>query len=113
MKRETKILSGAVLIMFLFAAGFIVSPVIAQPRSAVAVQDAKYDVSSSIKDNLKTYVGKDVLIHLRSGKTFQGYVKAAGDHFVHVEKLSGRDYYDALIRIDDISAIEARFRDMK
>ena len=113
MKKETKILSGALSIMLLFAAVFIISPVIAQPRSAVAVQDAKFDVSSSIKDNLKAYVGKDVLIHLRSGKTFQGYVKAAGDHFVHVEKLSGRDYYDALIRIDDISAIEARFRDMK
>jgi hypothetical protein len=113
MKRATVILSGAVLAVFLFTAIFIVFPASAQSRSATAVPGAKFDVSSSIKDNLKTYVGKDVLVHLRSGKTFQGNVKSVGDHFVHVEKLFGRDFYDALIRIDDISAIEAKFRDMK
>ena len=113
MKKATKIVSPAVLIMFLFTAILIISPAIAQTRSAVAVQGAKFDVSSSMKDNLNAYVGKDVLIHLRLGKTFQGYVKAVGDNFVHLEKLSGRDFYDALIRIEDISAIEAKFRDMK
>ena len=113
MKRASLIVSGAVLAVFLFTAIFIISTVSAQAGPAVPVQGAKFDVSSSIKDNLKAYVGKDVLIHLRSGKTFQGYVKAVGDQVVHLEKLSGRDFYDALIRIDDISAIEAKFRDMK
>ena len=114
MKRATMIVSGAVLAVFLFTAIFIISTASAQSRSATAVPGAKFEVSSSIKDNLKTYIGKDVLIHLRSGKTFQGYVKTVGDNFVHLEKLAGgRDFYDALIRIDDISAIEAKFRDMK
>jgi len=113
MKRTIKIVSGAVLAMFLFVAIFIISPSVAQAGPAVPVQGAKFEVSFSINDNLKAYIGKDVLIHLRSGKTFQGYVKAVGDHFVHVEKLAGRDFYDALIRIEDISAIEAKFRDMK
>ena len=114
MKRATIILSGAVLAVFLFTAIFIISTAAAQTRSATAVPGAKFEVSFSMKENLKAYIGKDVLIHLRSGKTFQGYVKAVGDQAVHLEKLAGgRDFYDALIRIDDISAIEAKFRDMK
>jgi len=113
MKRAIKIASGAVFAVILFAAIFIVFPASAQTRSAVPVPGAKFEVSFSIQENLKTYIGKDVLIHLRSGKTFQGYVKAVGDQAVHLERISGRDFYDALIRIDDISAVEAKFRDMK
>lgn len=57
------------------------------------------------------YKGGEVVVHLNSGKTLQGYVEAAGTHLLHLEKLAGgRDYYDALIRIQDISAIEARAR---
>jgi hypothetical protein len=36
-----------------------------------------------------------------------------GDHFVHLEKLAGREFFDVLIRIEDISAVEARFRELK
>jgi len=113
MKRVSMIVSGAVLVIFLFTAVFIISTASAQSRAVKAVPGAKFEVSFSMKENLKAYIGKDILIHLRSGKTFQGYVKAVGDQAVHLEKLSGRDFYDALIRIEDISAIEAKFRDLK
>jgi hypothetical protein len=113
MKRITMITSAAVLAAFLFTAIFIISAVSAQAKSATAVPGADFQVSFSIKDNLKTFMGKDVLLHLRSGKTFQGYVKSVWDNLVHLEKLAGRDFYDALIRIEDISAIEAKFRDMR
>src|SRR4030065_2078313 len=106
MKRASMIVSGAVFVIFLFMAIFIISTASAQSRAATAVAGAKFKASFSMKENLKAYIGKDVLIHLRSGKTFQGYVKAVGDQAVHLEKLSGRDFYDALIRIEDISAIE-------
>jgi hypothetical protein len=43
----------------------------------------------------------------------QGYVKSVGSGLLHLEKLAGKDFYDALLRIEDISAIEAKFRDMK
>ena len=113
MKKANRSASGAVLAVMLVVAIFFIIPAAVQARSVVALEDASFNVSGSIKDNLKTYVGKDVLVHLRSGKTFQGYVKSVSDHFVHLEKLSGREFYDALIRIEDIGAIEAKFRDMK
>ena len=45
-----------------------------------------------------------------SGKTLTGVVKEVGNHLIHLEKLSGKEYFDALIRIENISAIETRFR---
>ncbi len=113
MKRTDQITSVAVVAVVLFAARFAIYPAAAQARSAVAVEGAKFETASSIKDNLKTYIGKDIVIHLRSGKTIQGYLKSVGDHLLHVEKLSGRDFYDALVRIEDITAIEAKFKEMK
>ncbi|MFO7568708.1 MAG: hypothetical protein R6W75_02835 [Smithellaceae bacterium] len=88
-------------------------PVSAQGRSASPVEGASFTISASIKDNLKLYTGKDLVIHLKSGKTLQGKVKTVGDHLVHLEKLAGRDFFDALISIEDIVALEARFRELK
>lgn len=85
----------------------------AEGKKATQVEGAKFDVSFPLKENLNTFQGKDVHVLLRSGQTIQGYVKSVGDHFLHLEKLAGRDFYDALVRIDDISAVEARFREMK
>jgi hypothetical protein len=85
----------------------------AQQKKATDLEGVKFDTAASLTDNIKNFSGKDVLVHLRSGKTVQGYVKSVGNGLIHLEKLSGRDFYDALIRIEDISAIEVKFRDMK
>jgi small nuclear ribonucleoprotein (snRNP)-like protein len=84
----------------------------AQSR-VTAIQGVSFNVSGSFTDNLKALAGKDVYINLRSGKTYQGFVKSVGDHLIHVEKIAGKEYFDALIRIEDISAIEVKFRDYK
>ena len=70
----------------------------------------KYLVNASIADNLKSLLGKQVYVTLDSGKTFAGFVKEVGNHLLHLEKLQDKDYFDALIKIEDISAIDTRFR---
>jgi hypothetical protein len=85
----------------------------AQQKIMTALEGVGFDTAASLADNIKSFSGKDVFVHLRSGKTVQGYVKSVGNALIHLEKLSGRDFYDALIRIEDISAIEVKFRDMK
>ena len=85
----------------------------AQQKKITALEGVKFDNAASLADNIKTFAGRDVFVHLRSGKAIQGYVKSVGNGLLHLEKLAGRDFYDALIRIEDISAIEAKFRDMK
>ena len=106
---------GMALAMALFISSpAFVNQAAAEAKKPTPVEGAKFDTSFTLKENLKTFMGKDVYVHLNSGKTIQGYVKSVGDHFVHLEKLAGgRDFYDALVRMEDISAIEARFREMK
>ena len=113
MRRTNKISLKVIIVAALVSLLFLGLYVEAEAKSIVPIEGPKFDVSISMKDNLKLFTGKDVFLHLRSGKTLQGYVKAVGNDFIHLEKLAGRDFYDAFIRIEDISAMEAKFRDMK
>jgi hypothetical protein len=113
MKSTIKIALRTGLVALWLVAAILVFSGSVQAKPPSAVDGAVFNVSQSLNDNLKFFTGKDVVIHLRSGKSFQGYVKSVGDHFVHLEKLAGKDFYDALIRIEDISSMEARFREMK
>jgi hypothetical protein len=113
MKRRARIALLAGLVITLCSGIPLFAQAHAQAKKVTALEGVKFNTAESLTDNLKTYVGKDVIVHLRSGKTVQGYVKSVGNGLLHLEKLSGRDFYDALIRMEEISAIEAKFRDMK
>lgn len=113
MKRRIGFVLAVVLAATMCWGASFFSPLESQARSVVPVEGAKFDTSWSLADNLKSYAGKDVFVHLKSGHTLQGYVKAVGNNLVHLEKLAGKDFYDALIRIEEISAVEAKFREMK
>lgn len=108
--------SLALLVVWVLAVCWMVSlysPSQSQAREVVVVEGSGFDTSSSLTDNLKRHTGKDVFVHLKSGKTLQGYVKSVGSNLLHLEKLAGKDFYDALIRIEEISAMEAKFRELK
>jgi hypothetical protein len=92
---------------------FLLGAAQAQPKKPTALEGAIFNTDASLSDNLKIYVGKDIYVHLKSGKTIQGYVKSVGDGLLHLEKLAGKEFYDALVLIEEIGAIEAKFRDMK
>jgi len=79
----------------------------------VPIEGMSYKVGASLEDNLKALVGKKVSVTLDSGNTLTGLVKEVGDHLVHLEKLDGKEYYDALIRIERIDALEGRFRELQ
>jgi len=79
----------------------------------IAIEGVRYNVNFSLQDNLKSFIGKKVNVTLNSGKTFGGFIKEVGDHFIQLEKLDGKSYFDALIRIEDISAIDTKFRDVQ
>jgi ferredoxin-fold anticodon binding domain-containing protein len=74
------------------------------------IEEISYNVNSSFADNLKSLIGKQVYVALDSGKTFAGFIKEVGNDLIHLEKLDGKDYFDALIKIENISAIDTRFR---
>ena len=111
-KKATILSSAGIAIVILGFSLFFVFPVNVNADSkVVAIEGMSYNVDSSMADNLKSLAGKKVYVTLESGKTLSGMVKSVGNHLVHLEKLDGKDYFDALIRMDNISAIDAKFRD--
>ena len=77
---------------------------------AVDVEGMGYNVDASLADNLKALSGKKVGVTLKSGNTFIGTVGKVSAGFLHLEQLEGKEFFDALIRLEDISALDARFR---
>jgi len=112
MTKQLTILSLAILLTVLFSVGFLATPQKAE-SGVVPLEGIKYDVNFSLEDNLKLFVGKRVYVTLDSGKTFVGIVKEVGNHLMWLEKLEGKEFFDALLRINSITAIDSRFRDLK
>ena len=75
-------------------------------------QEVKFELNKGygIKEILMGYEGKRVAIRLDAGEELEGIVTTVGDHLVHISKLSKRDFYDAVVRIDKINAVIMRVR---
>lgn len=114
MKKTTMVGSVGLTLTILFYVTIHMLPteVAAKPK-VVAIEGISYNVNSSLSDNLKSLVGKKVHVTLDSGETIAGFVKEVGNHLMHLEKLDGKDYFDALLQIEDISAINTRFRNIQ
>lgn len=113
-KRSNGVISVGLALAIVFCVTILIPPTVtaAKPK-VVAVEGVSYDVNASMEDNLKALIDKKVYVALNSGKTLTGFVKAVGDHLIHIEKLEGKDYFDALIRIENINAIDTRFRSIQ
>jgi len=109
-KTQCSVFVGLAMVIFSLSFFAISTELSAQ---TVAIKGVGFNTAGALKDNLDPLVGKDIFVSLRSGKIYQGYVKSVGNNFIHLEKIAGKDFYDVLIRMDDISAIEAKFRDFK
>ena len=114
MKKSKMVGSVGLALIILFYISILMLPTeaVAEPK-VVAIEGISYNVNSSVADNLKSLIGKKVYVTLDSGKTFSGFVKEVGNHLMHLEKLDGKDHFDALIRIENISAIDTRFRNLQ
>jgi hypothetical protein len=115
MKRNLKMLrkAGITLTILLLIGAFAFTAAVEAKAKVVDIKGMSYNVNASLEDNLNSLVGKKVYVTLDSGKTLAGFVKKVGNHLVHLEKLDGKDFFDAVIRINSIIAIEARFREFQ
>ncbi len=114
MKIATRGGSVAMLLTMLLLAMAFSFPTGAVAKSKVVeIEGMNYNVKSSMADNLKALIGKKVYVSLDSGQTLAGTIKAVGNHLIHLEKIERKDYFDALIRIKNIIAIDVRFREVQ
>ena len=114
MRNERMIVSTGVLLTALVLAMVFSFPSnVGAKTKVVEIEGMSYNAESSMADNLKALTGKKVYVSLGSGQTLAGSVKSVGSHLMHLEKIEGKDYFDALIRIDSIVAIDTRFREVQ
>ncbi len=66
----------------------------------------------SIQDNLGTIKNaeKGVVLHLRSGQRLEGNIGGWSDDFVVLTELTDEGACDAVVRVQDISAVSAQAR---
>jgi hypothetical protein len=83
------------------------------PYGNAYADEQKLDLKTSavIRDILTDAMGKRLVVRLESGEELEGAVVKVGDNLVHLAKLTRRDFYDALVRIDRISAVIIKVRD--
>lgn len=82
----------------------------AAPNDIVPLDGMRYRVDLPLVENLRTLKGKTVTLHLKSGIQISGRVKAVHRELLHLEKIRQKEFMDALVRIEQIAAVEARFR---
>jgi hypothetical protein len=93
-----------------FAMALIAGLLMASPGITIAQDKPSFNPSMSLKDNLASAVGKRVSLMISAGESVEGTIEKVGDHFVLISKLSGKEFFDALVRIDEVKAVVFRAR---
>ncbi len=76
--------------------------------SAAFADKLAFDPGDTAATILKKQTGQKVELRMKSGEKIGGTVKAVGDKAVHLSALSGQEFFDAVVMIDDISAVIVR-----
>ena len=69
------------------------------------------DANQTVIENLKNHIGKDAILHLTSGEQINGEVKEVTTYGVILQKLIGKDFFDAYIVTSQITAISYKARE--
>ncbi len=67
--------------------------------------------SDDIQAVLLPYMGKRIIIGLDAGQEMTGTLKKVGDHLIQLSAPAGKEFFDAMIRIDRITSVMVRVRD--
>ncbi len=82
--------------------------------ASAAATDAKeaiqFNAGASMADNLAAFKGRNITVMLASGQTITGVVADVKGNLLHLSKLSQKEFYDALVAVDRITAIEVKVR---
>lgn len=78
----------------------------------VSAEEAVLDLNSpdAIKHALEQQVGKRVKVKLESGQDLEGKVAKVGSHAIQLSELSGMEFFDATVKLEEIAAVIVRVR---
>lgn len=99
-----------IALTMILGANSLILPGIVSAAEAEVKETVQINVNTSIADNLAALKGKSVTITLSPGQTITGIVSDVKGNLLHLTKISQKEFYDALVVIDRICAIETRVR---
>ena len=76
--------------------------------SAYAASEPELDATDTVSATLEKFQGKTVTLKLASGEEIGGTVTAIGKNGVHLSQVTGKELFDAVIRLDRINAVVYR-----
>ena len=76
--------------------------------SAVFAAPLAFDPADTTATILKKQTGQKVELRMKSGEKISGTVAAVGEKAVHLSALAGQEFFDAVVTLDDISAVIVR-----
>lgn len=80
------------------------------PSTLPAQDKLEVRKADTVRSLLERQVGKRVGLVLTTGPELTGTVTAVGDQVVHLSQLAGREFFDAMVSVDRISAVVIRAR---
>ena len=88
-----------------------VAPVAGQEPGAGQEKKLVFEEQDTMASVLKRLEGKPVRIRLAgSNEELAGKLQKVGKELVHLSDLSGREFFDAVVRIDQVSAVSVQVR---
>ncbi len=89
----------------------LVSMFAVAPAGSWAEETAfKLKPGETMREVLAEFSGKVLALRLESGEELEGTVTMVGNSLVQISKLTGKEFYDAVVSIDKISAVRMRTR---
>lgn len=73
--------------------------------------DARAADVPTVESALTANQGKRVTLRLSAGEEMTGKVSAVSDDSVHLSELAGREFFDAVVALDDVVAVVYRARE--
>jgi len=64
--------------------------------------------NATVLSILQGSAGKTVELHLNSGEKIGGKIQQVTDNVVHLSHLTGAEFFDAFVNVNDISAVVIR-----
>ena len=78
--------------------------------SAGWAEELSFKPGDNMTKALEAQVGKTVTVRLSSGEDITGKVRNVGKELLHLGELAGKEYYDALVDLEKISAMIVRVK---
>ena len=83
--------------------------VLAATLTATAFADKlAFDPADTVASILKKQTGQKVELRMKSGEKLGGKVEAVGEKAVHLSAVTGQELFDAVVVLDDVSAVLIR-----